>query len=300
MRRFAYFLLFLAICLSPPARAGGLALVLSEDSGAYGEFSAALVESLNGTSWTIVSSSLGDAAPPPGAATDLVVTVGSEALRRTLARGETSPIIATLLPRQSYERLIAEFRRPERITAIYLDQPPVRQAVFLRHLLPGVKRFGMLFSPESRQYAAPFRQAWGNAGLTLDSEDADTGTALLPALNALLPRVGALVALPDSSIYRRSNIKPILISAYRFQRPVIGYSTAFVKAGALAALYTTPRQIAQQTADAIVSGSDNLPPPSPPSQYSLAINHTVAQALNIALPDEASLRRAMSADRDLR
>lgn len=301
MRAVRQLLLFLTVCLSSQVWGGTVALVLSDSGSAYAEFSSALSEALLGTNWRVISTTTGDNMPPVGDSPNLTVTVGSEALRRTLARGETSLIIATLLPRQSYDKLIAEHRRPTgRITAIYLDQPPARQAAFLRHLLPGNKRVGMLVSNETRSLATPYRQAFNAAGMTLDSEDTDTGDTLLPAINALLPRVGALLAIPDGTIYQRSNIKPILISAFRQQRPVIAYSVAFVNAGAMAALHTTASQIAQQTAELITSNPSSLPPPSPPTQFSIAINRTVAQALNLNPPDEAVLRRAMIADRENR
>ncbi|MBS1129099.1 MAG: hypothetical protein H6R16_101 [Proteobacteria bacterium] len=301
MLRLPRFILILLIALATPAWGGSIALVLSENGGMYGEFANTLDESLSGTTWNIVSTSSGDSPATAARPPDLVVTVGSEALRRTLSRGDSTPIIATLLPRQTYEKILTEHRRTSgRITAIYLDQPANRQAVFLRHLLPDQKRFGILFSSETRNSASQYRQAFAWAGLVLDSEDSDTEKTLLPALNALLTRSGALVALPDASIYHRNNIKAILITAFRLQRPVIGYSTAFVTAGALAALHSTPSQIARQTADMIVNSGTNLTPPTGPTQFAIAINPNVAQALGLNIPDEASLRRAILADRDAR
>lgn len=298
MRKLASFFYFFLLSLATSAWGGGVALILSESGGAYGEFAGVLEDALNGSSWNISSTTQADAGQPPPS--DLVVTAGSDALRKALARGDSPPIIATLLPRQSYERILAENRRPGRITAIYLDQPPARQAAFLRHLFPDQKRFGMLVSTETRSTLPQFRQAFATAGLTLDVEDADTDRNLLPALNSVLERSAALVAIPDNSIYRRNNIKAILITAFRQQRPVIGYSPAFVTAGALAALHTTPTQIARQTADLIVASGTNLPPPSGPHQFAVAINANVAQSLGLKIPDEAAIRRAMNADRESR
>jgi ABC-type uncharacterized transport system substrate-binding protein len=292
--------LILLLSLAFPAWAGTLAIVLSDRGGSYADYSTTLEETLAGTSWNIVTKLQADKLSPALAQADLIVTVGSEALRKVLGLPDNPPIIATLLPRQSYEKILAEFRRPGRVTAIYLDQPATRQAAFVNHLLPGQKRVGMLFSNETRPSAALYRQAFSGAGLVLDSEDSDTEASLLPALNALLSRVSVLVAVPDSSIYHRNNIKPILITTFRYQRPVIGYSPAFVNAGALAALYTTPAQIARQTADLIIAHGSNLPAPSGPSQFAIAINSNVAQSLGLRTLDEASLRRAMMSDREAR
>lgn len=161
---------------------------------------------------------------------------------------------------------------------------------------PGSKALSWSTSGQAGQY----RQAFSNAGLILDIEDADTDKSLLPALNAVLERSSALLALPDSTLYRRNNIKAILITAFRQQRPIVGYSPAFVTAGALAALHTTPHQAARQTADLIIANGTNLPPPSGPTQFAIAINPNVAQALGIKVPDEAAIRRALLSDRESR
>jgi ABC-type uncharacterized transport system substrate-binding protein len=300
MPRLVLFALFSLFSLALPAWGGSIALVLSDRGGTYAEFSGVLEDALAGTNWNISTRLQADTLPPLAGQAELVVTVGSEALRKTLGRGDSPPIIATLLPRKSYENILAEFRRPGRVTAIYLDQPPARQAAFINHLLPGLKRAGMLVSSETKNAASQYRQAFSSVGLTLDSEDADTENALLPALNALLGRVNFLIAIPDSTIYHRNNVKPILITAFRYQRPVIGYSPAFVNAGALAALHSTPAQIARQTAEMITTHGTNLPPPSAPSQFAIAINNNVAQSLGLNIPDEAAIRRAMIPDREAR
>jgi len=298
MRKLASFFLIFLLSLATHAWGGSIALILSESGGAYGEFAGVLEDVLSGSAWSVSSRIQADAAQLPSS--DLVVTAGSDALRKALGRTDSPPIIATLLPRQSYERILAENRKPGRITAIYLDQPAARQAAFLRQLLPDQKRFGVLVSTETRSSLPQFRQAFSNAGLTLDVEDADTERALLPALNTLLERTAALVAIPDNSIYRRNNIKAILITAFRHQRPVIGYSPAFVTAGALAALHTTPTQVARQTADLILAHGISLPQPSGPNQFAVAINSNVAQSLGLKVPDEAAIRRALIADREAR
>lgn len=298
MLRLALFALAFAYSLVLPAWGGSIALVLSERGGTYADFSGTLEEALVGSNWSVSTKLLADTLPPLAGQADIVVTVGGEALRKALSRGDSPPIIATLLPRQSYEKILGEFRKPGRITAIYLDQPPARQASFLSHLLPGAKKTGMLFSVETRSVVGQYRLAFANAGLSLDSEDADTESALLPALNGVLGRTNVLVAIPDSTIYKRNNIKAILITAFRYQRPVIGYSPAFVNAGALAALHSTPAQIARQTADMIIAHGTSLPAPSGPTQFAIAINSNVAQSLGLNIPDEAALRRAMAGERE--
>lgn len=288
----ARFLLCLTLLLAPVAWAGNVTLLLSDSAGPYAEFSSTFSEALNSRRWSIHLLPKADAYTPGAPAADLIVTAGSEALRQALQRAPPgTPILATLLPRQTFERLLNEAPRARRqLTALVLDQPPARLSAFIRHLLPGQTRIGILSSPETRPLLPSLRQSAGN--LQFASEDVDNDGALLPALNNLLPRVGALLALPDAGIYRRDNIKSILITTYRQQRPVIAYSSAFVTAGALAALYSTPAQIARQSAE-LIEQPGTLPAIVYPAQFAIAINASVAQALGLNVTDEASLRQRM-------
>jgi len=294
----AFLLLFVMI---PASWAGSITLALSDNGGPYAEFAGALSDALTDSNWRITTVGKADTLEG-GGRTDLIVTVGSDAFRQMLRRAGNAPIMATLLPRQSYERILAEVGRPRgRVGAIYLDQPPARQAAFIRQILPGQRRIGMLVSSETRGQFAQYRQAFANAGLTLDSEDSDLDSTLLAATNLLLPRVNVLLAIPDSTIYKRDNIKAILVSSYRHQRPVIAFSSAFVNAGALAALYSSPAQIARQLADQLTGPGPLIPAdPVAPTMFSVAINQNVAQALGLRVPDEITIRRALLAERESR
>lgn len=293
--------LLVFLLLAPLARAENVALVLSENSGPYAEFSSNFREAIDGGSWNVSAQGTADALDSSSERPDLIVAVGSQAFRQVLARGGQVPVLATLIPRLPYEKLVAEnSSRGRRISGIWLDQPATRLASFLRLLLPGKNRIGLLTSSQTRPQVSQFRQAFSPAGLIVDSEDSDTEQTLLPSLNTLLSRVNVLLAIPDSSIYQRDNIKSILITSYRYQRPVIAFSPAFVKAGALAALYSTPAQIAHQSADLIRTYGIALPPAMAPSQFAVTINQNVAQAFDLKIQDEADIRRALLADKEAR
>ena len=295
----AWFLL-LAFTLLPQAMAANVALVLSDNGGPYAEFATSFEEYSSKSSWKISFVGTIDEQNKAQSRPDLIIAVGSEAFRATLALGLNTPVLATLIPRNSYEKILAESgrSRPRGSTsAIVLDQPPARLGAFIRNLLPTYQRVGLLSSAETRAQLPAFRQSFG--GLILDAEDVSGDPALLGAISNLMPRVNLLLALPDSTIYKRENIKSILVTTFRYQRPVIAFSKAFVTAGALAAIYSTPSQLARQSTDlllALPAGATSLPAIQMPSQFAISINSNVAQSLNLDLPDETSLRRALQAD----
>jgi ABC-type uncharacterized transport system substrate-binding protein len=294
-------IVLISIFLLPSAWAvNSLALVISDSSGPYRDYASTLSEALQLNNWKIVSAGkiekIDSSAPP-----DLLITLGAEAFRQTLAGPGNTPIIAVFISRPMYEKTLADSGPARaRTTAIFIEQPVVRQVAFLRQLLPNHNRIGMLNSRENRASLNPFRQALQANGFSLDSEESDGDESLLPAINALLPRVNLLLASPDPGIYKRDNIKTILLTSYRHQKPVIAFSAAFVNAGALAALYSTPQQIARQTADLLMAHGSSLFSPEYPLLFSVAINRSVADALNLSLANEAELRRALMMAKELK
>jgi ABC-type uncharacterized transport system substrate-binding protein len=123
---------------------------------------------------------------------------------------------------------------------------------------------------------------------------------LIPKLKAALETSDALMAVPDPLIYSRETAQPILLTSYRQQKPVFGYSQSYVRAGALAAVYSSSKQFAKQAAEiALISqqAPSLLPPPQAPKYFSVIVNYQVARSLNIVLKsDEEIYQKILAAD----
>jgi ABC-type uncharacterized transport system substrate-binding protein len=107
-----------------------------------------------------------------------------------------------------------------------------------------------------------------------------------------------LLALPDSVVFTRDTARSVLLATYRYQRPLIGFSQAYVNAGALAAAFSSPAQIARQTAELLQSlpaGRTALPAPVYPTYFSVAVNRSVARALALDVASDAMLQAAVAA-----
>jgi len=302
-RAFAFLFPLLLLTGAPWARALDIAVILSDEGGAYGEFPAALQGSLEGSSWRVRWSGTANGQPPK---VDLIVTVGGEATRSALARPERTPLLATLLPRSAYERLLndAPSRGKGNTTAIYLDQPVARFLNLATIVIPEAKRIGLLTSAESTAQATTLRHLTQGLGLRMESEEVDSGAEPVAALNRLLPRSDLLLALPDSRVYRRENTRAILLTTFRYQKPVIAFSASYVNAGSLAAVYSSPAQLGRQAGEVIRSLKGEailLPPPLFPSHYSIMVNRSVAQSLGLNPADDTTLLRALiAADKEIR
>lgn len=277
----------LLLLLVPAVWAGQVALILTDNNSPYQEFASSLQNNLK-SGWKLAYTDKVLRSPESNPV-DLIVTVGSTALRSTLASNPKTPILATLLPEYSYQSILAETRSPPPISAIYLDQPAARLTRLIRLLLPDARRVGILIGEQSRQQLPAFRSALAQQKLQLFSEQVDGEAQILPALEGLLANSEVLLALPDALVYSRNSIRPVLITALRYRRPVIGFSSAIAKAGALVALYSTPAQIGRQAGTLLSTYGARLPPPRGPAEYSLNINKSVAEAFGLRLPEESEL-----------
>lgn len=265
------------------AQAARVRLMQAPDNPVHGEFVATLAASLP-ADWRIV----GADAP----AADLTVALGSEALRSALQQADKTPLLAALLTRRSFERLLGEFPPGERkVQALVLDQPAERQLTFVRQLFGEGARVGLLVSGETRSQLPALQRAGKERGLIVKEQEVDSESMLLPALDSLLPTVDLLLALPDAALFRRDNLRTVLMIAFRHRRPVVGYSAAFVQSGGIAALYSTPAQLASQAADLLLRPSAASPRILLPREYTVSVNRHVARTLDLDLPDEASLLR---------
>lgn len=230
-----------------------------------------------------------------------IVAVGVPAMRVAAAWENVPPVLNVMVPRASYDKLVAEtgrLRRRVQFSAIYLDQPLVRQLNLIRQIFPGKKRVSAVIGPDSAVMLPRLRSALARAGLGVAIEEVGSEPEILPALSRLLPASDVFLALPDSVVFTRETARSVLLATYRYQKPLIGFSQAYVNAGALAAVFSTPAQIARQTLallQALPAGRAALPLPVYPGYFSVAVNRSVARALALDIVADAVLQAAVDA-----
>lgn len=280
---------------APLAAADGVTVVLGEDSGAHAEAAERLRSFLtqSGSARTvgkvIALTNLREGDIPPN---DVIVAVGVSAMQVLAQRNQ--PLYNILVPRAAFEKHARQSGRgtdTRHFSAIYLDQPWARQFSLLRLAMPERSRVGILLGPESFELASGLRTTAKAAGLTAVIEKANSEAELMPALKRLLDGSDMLLAVPDPVVFNRNTIQSILLTAYRRQIPLFGFSPSYVKAGALAAVYSVPAQIARQAAESIqrLGPDGHLPAPQFPRHYTVGINQQVARSLSIAIDDEPTL-----------
>jgi hypothetical protein len=270
-------------------------LLLSDSAPPYRQFSAALGKTLAESGVDVaVSEAQADGQLRDGgsAKTDLAVAVGAKATEFAFA-GSGAPLLSIMVPKVGYEALLERhFRKTSarEVSAIYLDQPWDRQLDFIRAALPRHSVVGVLYSADM-----PIALPRLPRGMAFNVKSVRSTETLFDALEHILGSSDVLLVVPDSEIYSSSNVRNILLTSYRHKVPLIGISQAYVNAGALGAVFSTPEQLAAQAGEAIVSfaKSRRLPEPQHPALFTIALNLQVARSLGIALDTPEAIRERM-------
>ncbi len=230
---------------------------------------------------------------------ELVIALGVKALEASSKLKLTTPVLGVFTPLPTFNSLLASSRRElGNFSAIVLDQPYSRRFSLIKTVLPEAKNLGVLLGPNSLLDVEDIRDTGELAQFNILQESIRQQSDLIPHLTTQLEISDALMAVPDSLVYTRETVQPILLTSYRHQKPVFGFSQSYVRAGALAAVYSTSKQLAKQAAEISIKSQQALsilPPPQAPKYFSVALNYQVARSLNIQIADENTINKKMLA-----
>lgn len=276
----------LAVCCGRAFAGSRVVVVTAERSGAHEETLVALRNALAPDVPDGDVAVLGLRDFDRGALADarIVVTIGTQAAKAVGIRMPAAPVLHTLIPRDAFD-LLQYGPHSDRYSAIFLDQPVHRQIALLSIALPHTPNVALLASPASEDLARRLASVAREQQLRATIEKISTVDEIYPALERLLAEPAVLLALPDGVLFNSYTIQNVLLTSYRRRAPLVGFSPAYVRAGALLALYSTPAQIARQAADAVrrVLAGGGLPPPQAPREFEIATNPSVARSLAIEL-----------------
>lgn len=261
-------------------------LAVSEEGGAYQSFSETLRSKLPSDKYELKIKRADDSY---GGA-DLYVAVGMKAALQLASRD--IPTLNVLVPKAGYDKIQnqAAARTAPR-SAIYLDQPIERQIALLSAALPGTRHVGVLYSAAPPELPS-IRRLMKEKSINLHDRAVDHSHPLNDALESVLEESEVLFVLPDTEVYNAGTIRNILLTSYRKQVPLLGISQAYVKAGALCAVFSTPEQVAAQTIAMIerYAESGKLAAAQYPNDFEVSINIQVARSLDLRIKDADKLR----------
>lgn len=181
------------------------------------------------------------------------------------------------------------------VSALYRDQPLLRQLTLARLLVPEAKRVAMLVNgaavpPDFTEFARDASDAFSILDIATDPNWPRT-------LSRLMTTHEILLAQDDPAIYNRSTVRSLLLTTYRHGKVMVGPNRSFVEAGSLASVYSSSEQHLRQLTRMVKQFLDTgaLPPPQFPTEFSVIINHQVAASLGIKVPGETTIAHQLHA-----
>ena len=209
--------------------------------------------------------------------TRVVVAVGSRALAELRARRTLLPVVATMVLRGA---------EPEGAGQIDLDVPLGAQLAAVRGLLPRASRAGIIRNPDRSRYSSEALESQGRKeGYTLVVADCDGPGHLLKVVGSLKGKVDFLLCFPDPDLYNAATIQPLVLAAIEYRLPIVGFSPAFVRAGAAVGVYPDYRALGRQAAEMALrlERGESGWGEEYPSRLQVAVNQRVTRLLGLDL-----------------
>jgi putative ABC transport system substrate-binding protein len=271
-------------------------VVLSEQSAPYQSFTEVLKKALPALQITVLKNTERLITDMPGV--DLLITVGMKASELAATQSKI-PVLAVMIPRAGYENLLSHLPAispPRLMSAIYLDQPWARRIEFWHAVIPERRKIGLVFTQNSNIELTYLHHEIEQRGGSLILRQVHSNEELFSVLESILMNSDVLIAIADSEIYNSSNIRNILLSSYRHGVPLIGLSQAYVNAGALCAIFSTPEQLAIQASKIVIAFArhKDLPEAQYPEDYTIAVNQQVARSLGIEMRSAETIHSQMN------
>jgi putative ABC transport system substrate-binding protein len=274
-------LCLIPVCASAQPR-GKVLIVVTSAAGPYGTALAGLRAGLAGQ--TMATIDLSAAAPLEtqnwirAHRPAVVVAVGSKAtLAAVAAAARRVPVISAMV-------LGWDGQAQGAASVLGLEPAAPRWLERLAGLFPHLRRLGLLAG-----HAIPPAQLDA-----IEAEAVQMGYSVrkarcagvqeaLAAIAAMAGNVDLIWCAPDSTLFNETTVKPLLLAALQRQVPLIGFSEAFVRAGAAAGFFADFEDIGLRAAEVAqrVMGGGAVPAFEPPRIVKVAVNERVVRLLGL-------------------
>jgi hypothetical protein len=180
---------------------------------------------------------------------------------------------------------------------LYMAQSYCRQMQFIKLLNKHWRSISILNSREKPIDIASVQQCANIHDFKIHVVNVAAADNLTNKIKNALSSSDVLLALPDSSIYNSKTAKNILLTSYRYRKPVIAFSRQFANAGALASIHSNVEQIAGSASllieQYLAQNKEFNRLVNYPQYFNVSINRQVFRALELPIPDIDKLKQTL-------
>lgn len=184
-----------------------------------------------------------------------LIIIGKNSFKFYLKHQLKIPSLVVYVKNSTFHHLIECFKHSslvenysnylEDISIIYSDPSPKKQIALIKKYYI-YNSFTVMLSPLTYFMEDELKQTAKELEMEIHVLKLPSEYDINKALNTL-PKKHALLALPDRYIYNRHSLKNIIISTYRSDRPIFGFSKNMVKGGAVISHYSDVNDIVKQS-----------------------------------------------------
>ncbi len=227
----------------------------------------------------------------------LIITLGLNAANFLNDKKLDKPVIHSYLAEFQY----LNHEKQDNHYSILLDQPLQRYLSFIKYLI-ATQKIGIIKHKNNKISSEKLIELSTTFDLNLEQYLFESGDNPVNTVRDLLQINDVLLSLPNPEIYNRQTLKGILLTSYRQNKPMISYSPAHVKSGALAAIYSSPENIGNQIADLLnkLLEDKSFKPSSHyfASEYEITINYRVARSLGLKLTGKKEILKKLKLEQN--
>jgi len=223
---------------------------------------------------------------------NLLISIGSQATKTLLKANIKNPVLSTLIPRHISIALRDEFPDKKNWSSLLIDQPIERQFKLITAVMGTHKNIGTLLGPYTKDLDKTLNEVSSKTSHNINIKEIKNTEQLTTSLKLLNNTADVLLTLPDPIVYNKSTMRGILLLAYKNKLPIIGFSKSYVKAGAVAAIYSKPEQISQQAvniASLFLTNKIFKHENYYPEEFSVVSNKNIAHSLGIKLNTDKAI-----------
>jgi len=180
----------------------------------------------------------------------VIHTVGSKATKLVKKNFDKRPVIFSMVLNPVASGFVDSMKKPgSNITGASMDIPFSEQFKYMRSIAPKTKRIGIIYSEaETGSVVREAEKVARQLGFKFIKIEVKSPADLYGALKELVGKVDFLWSVADGNVFTRETTREILIATLREGLPFMGLSPGFVRAGALAALESSPHDMGREAA----------------------------------------------------
>lgn len=228
------------------------------------------------------------------AKSDIVISLGTSAADKLLARKISQPVITTLITESAFNSLAEKYYGDistavtSGVNPLFLDQPFERRLRLASKLINKLNKVGFMVGPSAVKNQSIYTSSIKEKKLIPQMIAIDPDENPIRQLDPVIKSSDVFIPIADSHIINVTTAKWILQLGYRYRVPIIGYSANYVDAGALASVYSSPQDVSKQTLELIQSllTKKHKHQIHLPKYCTVKFNKSVAWHLNLEISDE--------------